>query len=154
MSDTSLTIVRRMRASPDTVFAALIRPELIARWWGPDDGPVLLSEADARVGGAFRVRFRMLDDSEHESVGTYLEVAAPTRLAMTWRWIGRPDPESLLEFDLRPIAGGTELTLTHSRLPDAGERDGHRLGWSGALDKLERLIAARSTAGEGTDHAA
>ena len=43
----------------------------------PDAGPVLLAETDLRVGGRFRVRFRMLDGSEHESGGEYLEVDPP-----------------------------------------------------------------------------
>ena len=45
-----LTIVRRIKASPAKVYAGLTRPELMARWWGPDGGPVLSAEADPRVG--------------------------------------------------------------------------------------------------------
>ena len=58
---TSLTLVRRIAARPSIVFDALTTPDGIACWWGPDDGPVLLAETDIRVGGRFRVRFRMLD---------------------------------------------------------------------------------------------
>jgi uncharacterized protein YndB with AHSA1/START domain len=142
---TSLTLVRRIRARPSIVFDALTTQEGIASWWGPDDGPVLLAETDVRVGGRFRVRFRMLDGSEHECSGEYLEVVRPKRLAMTWRWEGGEDPgESLLEFELRAIAEGTELTLTHSRLHDEETRRSHEEGWNGALDKLERHFLASS----------
>lgn len=136
---TSLTIVRRIAARPSIVFDALTTPEGIASWWGPDAGPVLLAEIDARVGGRFRVRFRMLDGSEHESGGEYLEVVRPERLAMTWRWVGGEDPgESVVEIELRAVAEGTELTLTHARLHDEATRRSHEAGWNGALDKLER----------------
>jgi uncharacterized protein YndB with AHSA1/START domain len=136
---TSLTIVRRIAARPSIVFDALTTPEGIARWWGPDAGPVLIAETDVRVGGRYRVRFRMLDGSEHESSGEYLEVVRPQRLAMTWRWAGGEDPgESLVEIDLRAIPTGTELTFTHSRLHDEETRRSHEEGWNGALDKLER----------------
>jgi uncharacterized protein YndB with AHSA1/START domain len=136
---TSLKLVRRIAARPSIVFDALTTPEGIACWWGPDAGPVLLAETDVRVGGRFRVRFRMLDGSEHESSGEYLEVARPKRLAMSWRWAGGEDPgESLVEIELRPIDVGTELTLTHSRLHDEETRSSHEAGWNGALDKLER----------------
>jgi uncharacterized protein YndB with AHSA1/START domain len=136
---TSLTIVRRIAARPAIVFDVLTTPEGIAAWWGPDAGPVLVAETDVRVSGRFRVRFRMLDGSEHESSGEYLEVVRPKRLAMTWRWAGGEDPgESLLKIDLRAIAEGTELTLTHSRLADEETRRSHEEGWNGALDKLER----------------
>ena len=140
---TSLTIVRRIKARPSVVFDALTTPEGIACWWGPDDGPVLLAETDLRVGGRYRVRFRMLDGTEHESSGEYLEVVRPERLAMSWRWAGGEDPgESLVEIDLRATAEGAELTFTHSRLHDEETRRSHEAGWSGALDKLQRHFLA------------
>jgi uncharacterized protein YndB with AHSA1/START domain len=146
---TSLTLVRRIKARPSIVFDALTTPDGIAGWWGPDGGPVLVAETDPRVGGRFRVRFRMLDGSEHESSGEYLEVRRPERLAMSWRWAGgREDPgESLLAFDLRPTAEGTELTLTHSRLHDEESRRGHERGWNGSLDKLERHFLSATNGG-------
>jgi uncharacterized protein YndB with AHSA1/START domain len=142
---TSLTLIRRIAARPSIVFEALTTAEGIALWWGPDPGPVLVAETDVRVGVSYRVRFRMLDGTEHESRGEYVEVAPPKRLAMTWRWMGDEAPgESLLAFDLRPIPEGTELTLTHSRLPDEATRRSHEAGWSGALDKLERHFVLQS----------
>jgi uncharacterized protein YndB with AHSA1/START domain len=143
---TSLTLVRRIAARPSIVFDALTTPEGIVQWWGPDDGPVLIAETDVRVGGRFRIRFRMRDGSEHESSGEYLEVRSPERLAMSWRWLGDEDAkESRLEFELRAVAGGTELTLTHSALASAQTRRSHEQGWSGALDKLVRHCQAMAT---------
>jgi uncharacterized protein YndB with AHSA1/START domain len=140
---TSLTLVRRIAARPSIVFDALTTPEGIAHWWGPDAGPVLLAEIDPTVGGRFRVRFRTLDGSEHESSGEYIEVVRPKRLTMSWRWEGGEDPgESLVEIDLRVIAEGTELTFTHSRLHDEDTRRSHEEGWSGALDKLQRYLSS------------
>jgi uncharacterized protein YndB with AHSA1/START domain len=145
---TSLTIVRRIKARPSIVFDALTTVEGIANWWGPDAGPVLAAEIDPRVGGRFRIRFRMLDGSEHESSGEYREVVKAERLSMTWRWTGGvEDPsESLVEFKLRGVADGTELTITHSGLHDDETRRSHEHGWTGALDKLERhfLVTERS----------
>ena len=139
---TSLTLVRRIAARPSIVFDALTTPDGIACWWGPDAGPVLLAETDVRVGGRFRVRFRTLDGSEHESSGEYLEVARPARLAMSWRWEAGEDPgESLVEIELRAIAEGTELIFTHSRLRDEDTRRSHEEGWNGALDKLQRRFS-------------
>ena len=137
---TSLSLVRRIKARPSIVFDALATPEGIARWWGPDGGRVLVAETDSQVGGRVRVRFRMLDGSEHESSGEYLEVVKPERLSMSWRWTGgAEDPgESLIEIRLRAVAEDTELSFTHSRLRDEESRRSHEEGWTGALDKLER----------------
>jgi uncharacterized protein YndB with AHSA1/START domain len=142
---TSLTLVRRIAARPSIVFDALTTPDGIACWWGPDAGPVLLAETDVRVGGRFRVRFRTLDGLEHESSGEYLVVDPPKLLAMSWRWKDGEDPgESHLEFLLRDIGLGTELTLTHSRLHDEDTRRSHEDGWNGALDKLQRQFSQAS----------
>lgn len=137
---TSLTLVRRIAARPSIVFDALTTADGIMCWWGPDAGPVLVAETDPRVGGRYRVRFRMLDGTEHESAGEYLEVDRPRSLVVSWRWLkGGGDPgESRLEFRLRPIPEGTELTLTHARLATDDAARGHQQGWAGALDKLER----------------
>lgn len=145
---TSLSLVRRIHARPAIVFDAVTTGEGIAHWWGPDAGPVLLSESDPRVGGRYRVRFRMLDGTEHESSGEFLEIVRPEHVVMSWRWQGGlEDPgESRLEIRLRPIPEGTELTLTHAQLHDEDSRRSHEAGWAGSLDKLAANFAQRSAA--------
>jgi uncharacterized protein YndB with AHSA1/START domain len=142
----SLTLVRRIKARPPIVFDAITTAEGIAQWWGPDAGPVLVAESDVRVGGRYRVRFRLLDGSEHESSGIYLELVRPERVVMSWRWTGgMEDPgESRVEIALRAIPEGTELTFTHARLHDEESARSHEQGWAGALDKLEARFAGRS----------
>jgi uncharacterized protein YndB with AHSA1/START domain len=140
---TSLTLVRRIRARPSIVFAALTTPEGIRHWWGPDPGPVLRAETDVRVGGRFRVRFRTLDGREHESTGEYVEVIDAKRLVLTWQWTDGGEPQeqgevSRVTIDLAEFDLGTELTFTHSRLRNEISRQSHERGWRGALDKLER----------------
>jgi uncharacterized protein YndB with AHSA1/START domain len=140
---TSLTIVRRIRARPAIVFDAVTTAEGIAQWWGPDAGPVLFSHSDPRVGGRYRLRFRMLDGTEHESSGEFLEVLPPERVVMSWRWEGgAEDPnESRIEIRLRAVPEGTEITFTHAQLQDEETRVSHEWGWNGAFDKLEALFA-------------
>jgi uncharacterized protein YndB with AHSA1/START domain len=104
-----------------------------------------VAEIDARVGGAYRVRFRTLDGQEHEACGEYLEVVPQRRLVMSWRYAYGGEPEefgrtSRIEIELRPIAGGVELTFTHTALRNAASEASHRHGWTGSLDKLVRLL--------------
>lgn len=140
---TSLTLVRRIKAQPAIVFDAVTTAEGISHWWGPDAGPVLLSESDPRVGGHYRLRFRMLDGTEHESSGEFLVIDPPRRVVMTWRWLGGvEDPgESRIEISLRAVDDGTELTFSQSLLRDEATRTSHEWGWNGALDKLEKHFA-------------
>lgn len=134
---TELIIVRTIEAPPEAVFAAFVEPEKIALWWGPDDGPVLSAEVDPRVGGRFHIRFRLAaDGSEHGSSGVFEVFDPPGRLSMSWAWDDEAGPHSRVDVTFRPVRQGTEITLIHSRLPDARTRDGHEKGWNGALDKL------------------
>ena len=137
----SLTLVRRLGAPPSMVYAAWTDPDKILRWWGPDAGPTLSATADVRIGGRFEVMFRTLDGKEHTCYGIYRDVVVDRKLVFTWRWRERSDPESMVTILLEPAGGGTELTLIHERLPNEAERDSHRDGWSGALDKLNAFVA-------------
>jgi uncharacterized protein YndB with AHSA1/START domain len=153
---TSLTLVRRIRARPSVVYAALINPEAIAHWWGPADTERVVSAAsDSRVGGRFRVRFRKLDGTEHEGAGEYLELIDSKRVVMSWEWAfgGEPDERgqvSRVVIDLRPIDVGTELTFTHARLQTPLSRDSHGSGWAGALDRLDRYLSAEALTAPGS----
>ncbi len=122
----SLTITRTIAARPEIVFDALIEPEGLKMWIGPDEGPVLIAESDGRVGGKFLLRFQMLDGSEHEAVGEYLEVERPRKLAMTWQWQNHDDRTvSRIDVSLRAIVGRHRVDL-HPLA--AAERQG--AGWT------------------------
>ncbi len=143
---TSVCLVRRIAARPAIVFEALVTAEGIRSWWGPDDGPAISAEVDARVGGGFRVRFRTADGLEHECVGEFLEIEEAERVVMSWRWtqngqIDERDKVSRVEMRVRAIETGTELTLVHSRLSNEESVRAHEGSWDGALQKLMRRFS-------------
>jgi uncharacterized protein YndB with AHSA1/START domain len=146
---TSITLVRRIAARPSIVFDALTTAEGVAAWWGPDDLPALAAEVDARVGGAFRIRFPTLDGEQHEAHGEYLELIPPRRLVMSWWWVhGGVEEEregvSRIEIELRPIDSGVELTVTHADLRNDTSATLHEGGWAGSLARLIRLLEGTS----------
>jgi uncharacterized protein YndB with AHSA1/START domain len=143
---TQATLVRRIAARPDLVFQALMEAEAISEWWGPEGATSIAASSDPRVGGRYEVRFRTADGIEHVCGGEYLELVRPEHLVLSWRWlVGGVDDErdhvSRLEFRLRAIAIGTELTLVHSELCTEASALSHEGGWTGALDKLVRRFA-------------
>lgn len=112
------------------------------RWWGPGErDEVLLADVNAKVGGRFRLIFRAEDGEEHDVSGQYREVVPNEKLVFTWAWRSTPERESLVTVLTEPDGQGTLLTLIHENFFDEAARDGHRTGWSGALDKLERQLA-------------
>jgi uncharacterized protein YndB with AHSA1/START domain len=143
---TSLTIVKRIAARPSIVFDALVTAEGIAGWWGPDSGPVLAAQSDARVGGAYLVRFRAEDGRVHEARGEYLEMIRPERVVMSFHWAFGGEPAeagnvSRVTMELRALNEGTELTFTHMNLLDDVSKASHEMGWTGAIEKLGRRYA-------------
>jgi uncharacterized protein YndB with AHSA1/START domain len=136
----SVTLVRRIKASPTKVYAALTQPELMMQWWGPDAGPTLSAEADVRPGGRFSVVFRLLNGDEHNPTGIYQEVVPGKKLVFTWEWAGMPELVSRVTILLDPFDSGTELTLTHERLPHEEARDSHERGWRGFLENLSGFL--------------
>ncbi len=138
----SVTIVRTLNASSARVYAALTTPEQMIRWWGPDAGPTLSAEADVRPGGRFSIVFRLLNGDTHRATGVYREVIPERKLVFTWEWAGTPERESRVTILLRPVDGGTELTLVHEQLPDEPARQSHEAGWLGWFGKLQAFVGA------------
>ncbi len=143
LAQPSLTLARRLKAPPDKVFAAWTDPEKIIHWFGPAhtiDGSVD-AQMDVRVGGSFRVRFKTDDGEQHEVGGKYIEVLPNERLVFSWAWHTTPERQSQVTVVLKPEGNMTFLTLTHEKFFDEAARDGHKRGWTGTLDKLERMFA-------------
>ena len=81
------------------------------------------------------------DGDEHDVSGVYREVVPNEKLVFTWAWKSTPERESLVTVLFKPDGDGTLLTLTHEQFFDEDARDRHQHGWTGALDKLEKLFA-------------
>lgn len=143
----SLTLVRRLRATPQQVFEAWSRAELLATWFGPHHTRVEEAEVDARPGGRFRVVLREDNGARHEVGGRYEEVTPGEGLVFTWAWHSTPERESRVTVRLRAVAGGTELTLVHDRFADEATATRHRRGWTEALERLQARFGGEAPHG-------
>ncbi len=137
----SLTLKRRLKAAPAAVYAAWTEPEKIVKWFGPEQIETLRAQADARVGGGFRIVMRSPDGEEHDVSGIYREVVPNEKLVFTWAWRSTPERESLVTVLIKRDGSGSRLTLIHEQFFDETARDHHREGWTGCLDKLERYLS-------------
>jgi uncharacterized protein YndB with AHSA1/START domain len=138
----SVTLARRIKATPAKVFAAWTDAQKLIHWFGPAntiDGSVA-ADLDVREGGRYRISFKTDDGEYHQVGGVYQEVVPGQRLKFTWAWHSTPERESLVTVTVKPDGDGTLLTLLHEQFFDQAAADGHKRGWSGTLDKLERFF--------------
>lgn len=140
-STTRLHIVRTYSATPNDVFKALTEPNLLSRWFAPtDEFETVVDRFDAEVDGEYRIEMRHKDGPVHTAIGTIREITPPSRLVYTWKWEGGEMPDTLVTWDLKDANGGTELTLTHDRLPNEEAKNKHAQGWNGILVRLEGVL--------------
>ncbi|MGH8462481.1 MAG: SRPBCC family protein [Stenotrophobium sp.] len=136
----ALKLTRRYPHSREKIFRAWTDPQALKRWFCPSaETRVALAEVDLRVGGRFRIDVQSPDGEPHSVSGVYREIAPPEKLVFTWLGACGPDGESLVTVKLNAYAGGTELILTHERLPDVASRERHGKGWNSCLDHLGRV---------------
>ncbi len=91
---------RRMRATPERLYAAWTRPEQIALWWDPTGTPLAECSIDLRVGGLLR----LVGQGQHAFEGRYTELDPPYRLCFDAMGAAG-------SVDLSPVEGQTEMTV-------------------------------------------
>jgi uncharacterized protein YndB with AHSA1/START domain len=143
MTDRSVTITRRFNATPDAVWAAWTIESSLRTWYAPLEGWIVgNATVDARVGGGYRVTFGPEPDGDlYVEEGTYTVVEPVTRLGWDSRLTGDGTSEaSRIDLTFTPDGEGTILDIVESGLSEESVAD-HELGWTGALDRLEELLA-------------
>jgi len=138
-----LTITRRLRASPQKVYAAWTNAENLIQWFSAQAKPSSTkADLDVRVGGRYRISFINRDNGEyHEVGGLYREVVPDARLQFTWAWHSTPERESLVTIEFKPDAGGTLMIFQHEQFADQTARDNHERGWNKFFDVLEQYLS-------------
>jgi uncharacterized protein YndB with AHSA1/START domain len=129
-------VVRRFIPVPrERVFAAWLDPASLAQWMRPGKTKDVKAEVDPRVGGKFRI-VMVEDRGAFEHTGEYLAIEPPARLSFTWISQATDLRPTVVTIDFVERDAGTELILTHRRLP-ASEIEPHRRGWTDIVQKLE-----------------
>ncbi len=143
---TQLQVNQWIKASPARIFTALTTPEEMTRWFAR--GLPCKIEANVTPGGSWRINIQRPDGSNHVAFGRYKDIVPGKKVSFTWGWEGKacsPDKpamieasqdDSLVTIELAEKTGGTEVTLTHERLPGTVAVERHSEGWTGCLASL------------------
>ncbi len=102
---------------PKDLYHAWLDSKLHAEFTGDS------ANIDPSVGGKFTTWSGYI-------MGKNLELEPPHRILQAWRTTDFPEnaPDSLLEILIEPAAGGSKLTLIHTKIPD-GQSAEYKEGW-------------------------
>lgn len=132
---TRLELRRVLPVPREVAFQAFTQPDRMAEWFAP--GPMTARvRADVRQGGGYRIEMRGPDGASYVAIGTYREIVPNERLVFTWGWEGPDYRETLVTVEFHGRGGSTELLVRHERFASSEDRDRHREGWNGCLEKL------------------
>ena len=139
-----VSVRRLLSATRERVFEAWTRPDLMARWFFPQEGWVAAVTSDLTVGGQYEVAMNDAAGGLHRQFGHYREIVPVSRLVFTWNCPELEVVDSVVTIELLDRGPRTELILTHELPSDPAVRRGHEEGWNGCLGNLERLLEGQA----------
>lgn len=131
--NTNVKIARTIQAPPEMIWDVLTRASRLREWMC--DG----ARTVPRKGGSFEVRW----NSGYEARGVFTAYSPPRSLALTWSSPFEPG-ETSVRITLKPVEGGTKVTLVHSGFGAgkkwAGRAQESERGWTGGLENLQSVL--------------
>jgi uncharacterized protein YndB with AHSA1/START domain len=149
ISERDLVVTRVFSAPVARVFDAWTTPELFKLWWAPQSMgvPLLDCQMDVQVGGSYSVTFGHDPSEAMTFYGTYVDVAAPSRLAWTNDESGET---TITTVTFSEDPAGTRLVLQESYATKEA-LDEACIGMEGAMPEqflqLDALLARMVEAG-------
>ena len=139
LADAAVVVRRTIAAPPEDLFDAWLDPQALAQWMRPGVIRNTVARLDARVGGRYEIV--MTSDSEsYPHSGEYRVIDRPHRLVFTWHSRGTEQKETLVTVDFLARGEGTEVVVTHERLPESA-RPSHANGWTSGLEHLDQAFS-------------
>ncbi|MDQ0039577.1 SRPBCC family protein [Variovorax boronicumulans] len=147
----TLRMERILPAPVERVWAYLVDPEKRRTWLAG-------GSMAAAPGGVFELRFQHTELSGEEAPEhyaayrkTHIQKSRVVRIEplklLTITWGSESDTASEVTFELSPKGDGTQLVLTHRRLPDRKETVSVASGWHAHLEVLDDVLHERKPQG-------
>ncbi|MDQ0068579.1 uncharacterized protein YndB with AHSA1/START domain [Variovorax boronicumulans] len=147
----TLRVERILPAPVERVWAYLVDPEKRRTWLAG-------GSMAAAPGGVFELRFQHTELSGEEAPEhyaayrkTHIQKSRVVRIEplklLTITWGSESDTASEVTFELSPKGDGTQLVLTHRRLPDRKETVSVASGWHAHLEVLDDVLHERKPQG-------
>jgi len=147
-SEREIAMTRVFNAPRQLVFDAWTSPDHLPRWFGRGGDEMIVCDIDLRVGGTWRVVWRLREGGEMGMHGEYREIDRPARLVSTETFEGDytevMGTETINTLVLEEHDGKTTMTST-SLYKSQEDRDralgtGMEGGAAETFDRLEELL--------------
>ncbi len=138
---TSLQLKRVFKTSPEKLWELWTNPEKVKLWHHPPGFSTSEAEADARVGGKYKIGMRSPAGQMDTVFGEFLELDKPRKLVFSWQWESNLEEKSVVTVELNPVSEGTELVLTHEKLSGPESVKAHAEGWDAIIPAIDLLVA-------------
>jgi uncharacterized protein YndB with AHSA1/START domain len=137
-----LVVRRTIAVSRERVFRAWLDSESLAHWMRPANTTHATVSVDPRVGGRFRIVMEGRTEGGDEHRGEYLAIEPPSLLSFTWISKATNHEPTVVTIEFHDQGTGTELVLTHRRLPPKAV-EGHRSGWTDIVRLLDEALTRK-----------
>jgi uncharacterized protein YndB with AHSA1/START domain len=137
----TFTTSREIPAPVEQVFAAISRPERLARWWGPAGFTNTFKVCEFKTGGRWSFTMHGPDGIKYPNESVFAEVEAPRKVVIQHV----SGPKYRLTIDLAPSPAGTLVSWAQAfENPDVAKRIEHIVVPSNEqnLDRLSAEILA------------
>jgi len=135
---------RVLIAPPERVYRAFLDADAMAKWLPPHGFTGKVHEADARVGGTYRMSFTNFSTGHsHSFGGRYVELVPHERIRYTDTFDDPSLPgEMQTTVTLETVSCGTEVHVVQDGIPGVIPPEACYLGWQESLSLLALLVEA------------
>ncbi len=84
MSDTTVVVTKVINASREELFEAFTNPDIMSKWFYPDEDMSVEVANTFHVGGGYTLKMHGKDGALYIHVGEYKEIVPPEKLVFTW----------------------------------------------------------------------
>jgi uncharacterized protein YndB with AHSA1/START domain len=143
MAETNtIRLHRVLKAPAERVYRAFLDPAALVKWMAPRGFTAAVHSMDARVGGGYRMSFTNFGTGKsHSFGGKYLELNPGEKLRYTDAFDDPNLPGQMnMTVTLRPVMGGTDLTIVQEGVPSVIPPEMCYLGWQESLEQLAALV--------------
>jgi uncharacterized protein YndB with AHSA1/START domain len=138
MSEHTVVVIKTINASREELFEAFTNPEIMSKWFFPEDDMSVDVTNEFNVGGSYMLKMHAGNGDIYTHVGEYREIVPNEKLVFTWN--SDFVQNTLVTVTFSETDAGTEITISHDLLPEGEMADNHRKGWGGCLKRLESTM--------------